>query len=165
MARRQVATELEDVTHLAGWMYADLLLALMVIFLATISFVPLLSASSSGITQSSSDKKDLGQNYKSGLALVYSEFDATKISSDINKFKINEGLAKDSQILYAQITGGYNPEIESPETARIRALTFSLKLRKSLPDIFLNAPTYLAIASDIKSNEIGLKLTFAEKVQ
>ena len=40
MARRQVATELEDVTHLAGWMYADLLLALMVIFLATISFVP-----------------------------------------------------------------------------------------------------------------------------
>ena len=30
----------EDLTGLAGWMYTDLLLALMVIFLATISFVP-----------------------------------------------------------------------------------------------------------------------------
>jgi hypothetical protein len=30
----------EDVTEKAGWMYADLFLALMVIFLATISFVP-----------------------------------------------------------------------------------------------------------------------------
>jgi len=30
----------DDLTGLAGWMYTDLLLALMVIFLATISFVP-----------------------------------------------------------------------------------------------------------------------------
>ena len=32
----------EDLLGLAGWMYADLFLALMVIFLATISFVPAL---------------------------------------------------------------------------------------------------------------------------
>jgi len=164
MAKRQVEAELEDVTHLAGWMYADLLLALMVIFLATISFVPLLSSSSSGITQSSSDQKDLGQNYKAGLALVYSNFDAVKIAADINKFKINEGLAKDSTVLYAQVTGGYISGSETPETARVRALTFSMKLRKELPDIFLNAPTYLAVSTDLKSTEIGLKLTFAEKV-
>ena len=30
----------EDLTGQAGWMYTDLMLALMVVFLATISFVP-----------------------------------------------------------------------------------------------------------------------------
>ena len=41
MRRRAENIEAEDATLLAGWMYADLLLGLMVIFLATISFVPI----------------------------------------------------------------------------------------------------------------------------
>lgn len=41
MRRRVEEIEAEDATLLAGWMYADLLLGLMVIFLATISFVPI----------------------------------------------------------------------------------------------------------------------------
>jgi len=38
MSARKAA--LEDASHQAGWMFADLLLALMVIFLAAQSFVP-----------------------------------------------------------------------------------------------------------------------------
>ena len=38
--RRRSSETLEDNVNQAGWMYADLFLALMVIFLATISFVP-----------------------------------------------------------------------------------------------------------------------------
>ena len=38
-----VQTNTEEVLDKAGWMYADLFLALMVIFLATISFVPSLT--------------------------------------------------------------------------------------------------------------------------
>ena len=41
MRKRQEEGQAEDATLLAGWMYADLLLGLMVIFLATISFVPI----------------------------------------------------------------------------------------------------------------------------
>ena len=33
-------TEDEDVSFLAGWMYADLFLAMMVVFLATVTFIP-----------------------------------------------------------------------------------------------------------------------------
>jgi hypothetical protein len=40
-ARRKV----EDATPLGGWLFADSFLALMVIFLATISFVPNLGGS------------------------------------------------------------------------------------------------------------------------
>jgi len=164
MARRPKATELEDVTHLAGWMYADLLLALMVIFLATISFVPQLSANPSGVTTSLSDQADLGKNYKRGLALVYSSFDSARILEDIRAFKVHESLSDNSQILYAQITGGYDAATESAETGRVRALAFSLKLIRALPDPFTNAPTYLAVSKELKPGEIGLRLTFTEKV-
>jgi hypothetical protein len=164
MARRAKATEFEDVTHLAGWMYADLLLALMVIFLATISFVPRLSSTSQGVTSSSSAQTDLGKNYKLGLALVYSSFDPARIDADVRAFKEHESLSANSKILYAQITGGYASGSESAQTGRVRALAFSLKLIQSLPDTFTKAPTYLAASSKLKSNEIGLRLTFTEKV-
>ena len=35
-----IAPEEDDLSGLAGWMYTDLLVGLMVIFLATITFVP-----------------------------------------------------------------------------------------------------------------------------
>ena len=164
MPRRGHAVELEDVTTLAGWMYADLLLALMVIFLATISFVPRISESSSQVTQSSSAQSDLGKNYKLGLALVYSTVDPARVAEDVAAFKRHEGLKADSQILYAQITGGYLLDSETAETGRTRALIYSFKLHKALPDIFTNAPTYLASSSELKSNQIGLKLTFTQKL-
>ena len=43
MARRKrQLIEEEDATHQGGWLFADSFLALMVVFLATISFVPAL---------------------------------------------------------------------------------------------------------------------------
>lgn len=163
MPRRARSEDFEDVTTLAGWMYADLLLALMVIFLATISFVPKHSSSSTNVQQPTKAQSDLGQNYKLGLTLLYSTFDPVKITQDIAAFKVREGLKSDSQILYTQITGGYVSPAESADTARTRALIFSLKLHKSLPDIFTDSPTYLAVSTKIKSSEIGLRLTFTEK--
>ncbi len=38
----------EDATHQGGWLFADSFLALMVIFLATISFVPSLGGGLTG---------------------------------------------------------------------------------------------------------------------
>ena len=163
MPRRERTDELEDVTTLAGWMYADLLLALMVVFLATISFVPKHSSSSTNAQQPTSAQSDLGQNYKLGLTLVYSTFDSKKITEDIAAFKVREGLKADSQILYVQITGGYASPAETADTARTNALIFSLKLHKSLPDLFTNSPTYLAVSTKLKSGEIGLRLTFTQK--
>jgi hypothetical protein len=165
MARRNRSSELEDVTHLAGWMYADLLLALMVIFLATISFVPLLSAPADGISQSSSTRTNLGKNYKLGLSFVYDNFDAAQITQDISLFKVHEGLSANSRIIYAQLTGGYDPKLEDENTGKVRALDFSLKLNRSLPSLFSKSATYISATTSLKSNEIGLKITFSDKVK
>ena len=165
MARRSRSNQLEDVTHLAGWMYADLLLALMVIFLATISFVPKLSAPADGISQSSSTQTNLGKNYKLGLSFVYENFDAAQISQDISQFKVHEGLASNSRIIYAQLTGGYDPKTESENAGKVRALDFSLKLNRNLPLFFTRTATYISTSTSLTRNQIGLKLTFSDKVK
>ena len=59
--------EEEDATSMGGWLFADSFLALMVIFLATISFVPALGGSilrmkKAGLTQFENTKFDLGTN-------------------------------------------------------------------------------------------------------
>ncbi|CAB4625156.1 unannotated protein [freshwater metagenome] len=93
MRKRVVHTEAEDASHLAGWMYADLLLALMVIFLATISFVPNLSTSSSAVTTQIKQISS-GYNYNRGLSLVYNGFNSKLIAGDIANFKIQEACPK-----------------------------------------------------------------------
>ena len=83
--------EVEDTTSQGGWMYADLFLALMVIFLATISFVPAqtkLPTSASGAITNSVDIKNL--NFQTGLVTTYSKFDIKAIYKDVTEFKVKQ---------------------------------------------------------------------------
>jgi len=66
MRTRFTPEEPGDASHLAGWMYADLLLALMVIFLATISFVPNFANSSSAVPTQIKQISS-GYNYNRGF--------------------------------------------------------------------------------------------------
>jgi hypothetical protein len=100
MRARYIPEEPEDASHLAGWMYADLLLALMVIFLATISFVPNFTNSSAAVTTQIKQISS-GYNYNRGLSLVYNGFDSNLIMKDIENFKVKEGLPADAEIIYA----------------------------------------------------------------
>ena len=77
-----------DTTFLAGWMYADLFLALMVVFLATISFVP---AYVSGSTKVGSTYSYVSV-YKEPLVVVYDSFDESLIQKDISYFLKTRGL-------------------------------------------------------------------------
>ena len=66
----------DEILDKAGWMYADLFLALMVIFLATISFVPSLTklpSTASGAVTSSVNINNL--NFQNGLVITYTKFD------------------------------------------------------------------------------------------
>jgi len=79
----------EDLTGLAGWMYTDLLLALMVIFLATISFVPQIYGtitSGSNLVQNNQPAYSYSQYYKNPLVKVYNNFDIDLIKQDIAIF-------------------------------------------------------------------------------
>jgi hypothetical protein len=145
-------------------MYADLLLALMVIFLATISFVPNLSNSSSSVTTQIKQISS-GYNYNKGLSLVYNGFDSKLIADDIASFKVKEGLPEDAEIIYAQILGGFDLKTESADDGKLRALEFSIKLSKDNPQLFASAATNLGSNLVLKPNEIALRLTFVAKIK
>ena len=94
MRVRKAAAEEEDMTGLAGWMYTDLLLALMVVFLATISFVPTINGRTPKVETSLTDMTSL--RYQNPLSAVYQEFDGTQLLADIKEFKKSRGLDPDS---------------------------------------------------------------------
>ncbi len=163
--RRGEIQHAEDATLLAGWMYADLLLGLMCIFLATISFVPIDNFISSTLVKTNYKQVDRGFNFNRGLSLVYDEYNSKALSSDIQAFKDKERLSADTEIIFAQVLGGYNAKIESPEAGRNRALAYSFKLSEDMPDLFASAATVAGADDSLKTTEIALRLTFVSKLK
>ena len=156
MRKRQEEGAAEDATLLAGWMYADLLLGLMVIFLATISFVPIDNFVSKSLVKAT---------YKRGLSLVYEKFDAKGLEQDIEAFKKREGLDNDAEIIFAQILGGYDPKTEDVQTGRNRALIYSFSLTEDANGLFRNASVTAGGESSLTKDQVALRLTFVAKVK
>ncbi|MEI7540592.1 MAG: hypothetical protein WCJ89_03845 [Actinomycetes bacterium] len=154
-----------DATHLAGWVYADLLLGLMVVFLATISFLPIDSLSSQTLAKTINKQVDSGYNYNKGLSLVYSKFDLKSIKSDISKFIVKEDLGPKSQLIFAQILGGYDPKTESSDAGRNRALIYSFKLQNDPDQTFSEASLSVAGTTLLKPNEFALRLSFVSRIK
>jgi hypothetical protein len=154
----------EDSTLLAGWMYADLLLGLMVIFLATISFVPLDNFISKSLVKATYKQVDKAFNFNRGLSLVYDKFDAKALEADIEAFKKREGLDNDSEIIFAQILGGFDPKTENVETGRNRALVYSFSLTQDQNGLFRNASVTAGGEEGLKKDQIALRLTFVSKI-
>lgn len=165
--RRKVLTLAEDsdATQLAGWVYADLLLGLMVVFLATISFIPIDSISNQTLAKTNTKQVDSGYNYNKGLSLVYSKFDLKAIKSDIQKFITKEDLGPNSQIIFAQILGGYDPKTESPDVGRNRALIYSFKLQNDIDGTFSNSSMSVAGTDLLKPNEFALRISIVSKIK
>jgi hypothetical protein len=160
VARKRIKIEEEDATSQAGWLFADSFLALMVIFLATISFVPALT--SGVIMGSGSVGKIAGSNYVKGLILSYDSFDAAAIERDIRTFIVNEKISPTSEVMYARIVGGYSAG-ESSESGQVRAIEVSVKIKNSKMAYFENATLDLSSSDQLKPETFVLRLTLAPK--
>lgn len=154
----------EDVTDKAGWMYADLFLALMVIFLATISFVPDLRTSPTGNTNVTPKVNLTSINMESGQADLYFEFDPVKIKSNIEAYKKEKGLRTTDEIIYVQVIGGYDAKNGSANDGTLNAISYSMKLKSGLPEYFTGAQFKLDTSSNIPAKSVALRFTFAPKV-
>jgi len=165
MRKRHSEGESEDATLLAGWMYADLLLGLMVIFLATISFIPIDNFISKSLVKATYKQVDKAFNFNRGLSLVYDKLDAKALEKDIEAFKKREGLDNDAQIIFAQILGGYDPKSESEETGRNRALLYSFTLTKDTNGLFSNASVTAGGDDSLTKDQVALRLTFVAKLK
>lgn len=165
MRRRAENIEAEDATLLAGWMYADLLLGLMVIFLATISFVPIDNFVSKSLVKATYKQVDKAFNFNRGISLIYNKFDAVALEKDISAFKKREGLDNDAEIIFAQILGGYNAKTETVDDGRNRALLYSFNLSQEQSGLFRNTSVTAGADPTLKSDEIALRLTFVSKIK
>jgi hypothetical protein len=149
----------EDASEQAGWMYADLFLALMVLFLATISFVPQYTK----LPQTPQDAKaatvNVGPQFQRGASQTYATFDAARIRADIHAFEALQKYPVNSEVLYAQLIGGFGPTEQSTD-GNVTAIGFSIKLKNQIPEIF--GTTNFSISSDSKlpSGSVLLRMTF-----
>lgn len=150
--------EEEDATHQGGWLFADSFLALMVIFLATISFVPSLGG---GLTGTGNIGNIAGGNYVKGLNIAYDSFDAAQIKKDIESFIASEKLPRSSKVLFAKVVGGFASGSESEDAGRYRALLFSAQISQSGIEYFQNAKIDLGASNLLKENQIVLRLTLS----
>ena len=151
----------EDLTGHAGWMYTDLMLALMVIFLATISFVPQFTGNSNSVTDPNNPDYSYSKVFDESMNTLYESFSLGQIERDIARFKLSKGLPADSDIVFAQYVGGYASGSENPATAIARALAFSQKLDSANPELLASAATTLSSSNVLKANQVIVRFTFA----
>jgi hypothetical protein len=158
---RSTATSVgEDVTDKAGWMYADLFLALMVVFLATISFVPDLR--SSPISSSAAEGTAVASSTMGkGGQLQYDIFDPVKLKADIDAYKKENGLSSTSNIVYVQTIGGFDPNTQKINDGTITAVNFSLQMKNALPEYFAQAAFKIATDSGLSKNTVAVRFVFA----
>lgn len=138
------------------------MLALMVVFLATISFVPqFMGNGSAAITNPNDPNYSYSKIFNESMNTLYESFSLAHIQSDIARFKSSHGLPADADIVYAQYVGGYSSGSESPSVAIARALAFSQKLDNSAHDMLANSATTLSSSNVLKANQVIVRFTFA----
>lgn len=153
----------EDLTGLAGWMYTDLLLALMVVFLATISFVPALE------TTSNLNSKNESNNFKypKFLDLKYNRKfklnDVNNFLIELNSFKTSNNLDDDIVIGSIQIIGGYNSSLEKSTEGIQRALRFVSSIQEQNNSILKNASTILDTSKNQNVDSVQIVVSFIPK--
>jgi hypothetical protein len=155
--------DVDDLTGLAGWMYTDLLLALMVIFLATISFVPQIYGtitSGSNLVNNQQPAYSYSQYYQKPLVKVYDSFNLNLIKQDITNFLVSEKLPVTAFVGSIQIVGGYDSLTENASLGISRAVNYSTLLDKSDPTILAQSSTILSSSTSIKPTQVALRFTF-----
>ena len=151
----------EDLTNQAGWMYADLFLALMVIFLATISFVPVFSNNQ---TNKESSITNYSKIFDKTLNMIIDSYDAGEIQKRVTDFLTQSNYSLKSRVVFIQIVGGYDPKSEGSQTGIQRAVNFSKLLDRGNPSITQDSAISLSVSRNIKTSQIVLRLSFASTI-
>ena len=152
---RSARREVEDATPLGGWLFADSFLALMVIFLATISFVPVLT--------SPSPEQAVGTagNYKNAFVIVFDTFEPLKLRTELSGFIEKEELPAGTKVLYAEILGGYDPDTEAEYDGNLKGLAFAIKVKDERIPAFSQATINVGATTSIDPGQVLVRLTLA----
>jgi hypothetical protein len=170
---RKKAIPLDDAASQAGWVFADLLLLLSIIFLTSISFA--LPSSSENDSEGVSglggnsvapsiDQTITNNPYEQGYYFVYSSFDKDRLLKDLSRYFASKAMPTNTDVIYAQLVGGYKEGTEGSDAGTMAALKFSIELTKAKITAFENTSVDLLTSSKIPSGYVALRLTFAPAV-
>jgi hypothetical protein len=119
------------------------------------------SAGTGTSSRPSSGIPDADYTFDQGLALFYEDFDLNTFVADVENFRLQENLGENFEIVFAQITGGYDAKTESPEKGTLRAIAFSIKLKESNLDYLNNTSTSIRTSPEVPNNKVLVRFTFA----
>ena len=159
MTARKAA--LEDASHQAGWMFADLLLALMVIFLAAQSFVPK-EASLPTFAGLLSNKTSLNGNaspLKTSITLT--SIDEAALIIALQNYGAIQHLPAEYTVESMVIAGGFNPKTESSDRGTSTALQYAAAIGSFNLPYFKNSATLLAASPEVPDGAVILNLQIA----
>jgi hypothetical protein len=141
-------------------MFADLLLALAVVFLATISFVPAEDAVSAEMQANAAADPSVAVN-KSSIPLA--KFDQITIMLAMQKYAADNNLPEDYRVTGVTIVGGYSLATETPDRGTQTALRYATGIAELNLPYFKNTSTVLSSSSTIPSGQVVLNLTITSK--
>ena len=160
----------EDATGSAGWMFSDMLVALMVVFLATITFIPQFAGSSSTTGSDGTQSQTGGagsytytEHFAESMIRAYTKAQVENVAGDVKIFLKNNNLPANAIIDSAQFVGGYNAS-ETAAEGITRALDFSNALAKANPTLLEHASTILNTSPKLSPALVTLRFTFSSQV-
>jgi hypothetical protein len=160
----------DEVQGLAGWMYTDLLLGLMVVFLATISFVPKTIADlpqkqvKPVVTSSRESIKVKTPRIIDEVNFIaeFSRFNESEFTQKLLEFRSAQGVSSSAKVLGGQLIGSYSFATENTGTGIDRALEFGLDLERAygslLKGVDVDVETFLS-----DEPKVLVRLTFERK--
>ncbi len=160
----------EDSTSQAGWMFADLFLALTVIFLATVSFIPNSNqqkdstqknqGNSSNQTSSNFQNQEQLIIISNGFIGEYASKGVMRFKSDLLDYLEQRNLPEETTALYLEAVGHTSAFGQANDAGNLAALGFVIDARKELPVILENSNTSISLSPDVEPGSVRIKITF-----
>jgi len=153
----------DDILDKAGWLYADIFLGLMIVFLATVTFTPTIQNQKPLLQQSSARNQGAIPNssiYAEGLAISSVTPDINQIKNGISNFIKSISLPSNSKITYFEVVGHFNAQSETSQQGMSRAIKFALDLKSQDPALMNSIPIGISSSSATPDSEVTLKVTF-----
>jgi len=151
-------------------MFADLFLALTVIFLATVSFIPnSKSQIDNSPTKQDNSSNQTSSNFQNQEQLIIisngfiGEYEATgvvRFKSDLLNYLKQRDLPEDTTALYLEAVGHTSAFGQANDAGNLAALGFVIDARKELPVILENSNTSISLSPDVEPGSVRIKITF-----
>lgn len=159
--------QIEDSSSQAGWMFADLFLALTVIFLATVSFIPSGSTGSSNLPNEIENEQPSYQIKDQELALISNGFigqyqvgSTSKFISDLESYFEIKGISAGTSALFLEVIGNTTEFGVANDAGNLDALKFVINLRKEIPGVLSGTNTSINLSPDVNPGTVRVKITF-----